>query len=119
MAKLSHLASSPTCADLAHLTIADAMDVSAKTLDNGYEFSTHPAHDSFHNLSSPAHWLDLIQKASEAVERLSTSKVKVLKPFEVQLKSFNVGKGAKTQVEKSGKRGLAKDAVSGKGKGKG
>ena len=85
------------------------MDISLKSLNIGYKFSTHTARDPHHALSTPAHWLDLIHKASIENEDLN-SKGKNRKRFKVHVKSFHAA--AKPKSEKGGTK-------TGKSKGKG
>ena len=100
---------SDTCWEAPRFSIAEVMDVSSKSLNIGYKFSTHTARDPHHALSTPAHWLELIHEASIENECLN-SKGKNRKRFEVHVKSFHAA--AKPKSEKGGTK-------TGKSKGKG
>ena len=63
---------SDTCWEAARFSITEVMDVSSKSLNIGYKFSTHTAHDPHCALSTPTHWLDLIHKASIENEHLNS-----------------------------------------------
>src|SRR6266481_5893370 len=106
---------SDTCWDVAWFSIAETMDASVKALNIGYKFSCHTAREPYRTLSSSIHWLELVQKASEMVERLN--KARNLKPFEVQVKDFSTM--GKSKSEKGGKGGTSKESRSGKAKWKG
>ena len=64
------------------------MDISVKSLNIVYKFSTHGARDPYLTLSSIINWVGLIQKASDSVEHLK--KKKNPKPFKVHVKDFSV-----------------------------
>ena len=73
--------------EMACFSFAEKMDIAVKKLDIGYKFSTDKVKDPWCALASPAHWLQLKEKAAAACIPNLKSKAKVML-FEVQLEDF-------------------------------